>query len=99
MRKTLSSKATFFIIAALFLWIKSYLVYRFEFDLGVNNSLQELLLFFNPISSILFFLGIALFIKGKKMGVWVIVIQTLMTFFLYANVMFYRFNNDFITIP
>lgn len=99
MRKTLSSKATFFIIAALFLWIKSYLVYRFEFDLGVNNSLQELLLFFNPISSILFFLGITLFIKGKKMGVWVIVIQTLMTFFLYANVMFYRFNNDFITIP
>ncbi len=99
MRKTLSSKATFFIIAALFLWIKSYLVYIFEFDLGVNNSLQELLLLFNPISSILFFLGIALFIKGQKMGVWVITIQALMTIFLYANVMFYRFNNDFITIP
>ncbi|HLR15552.1 MAG TPA: LTA synthase family protein, partial [Bacillota bacterium] len=99
MRKILSSKATFFIIAALLLWVKSYLVYISEFDLGIQNIQQEKLLFFNPISSILVFLGIALFIKGRKMGIWVITIQSLMTLFLYSNVMFYRFNSDFITIP
>lgn len=99
MRRILSSKATFFIIAVLLLWTKSYLVYIFEFDLGIQNSQQEKLLLFNPISSILVFLGVALFVKGRKMGVWVITIQSLMSFFLYANVMFYRFNSDFITIP
>lgn len=99
MRKILSSKTAFFIIAAMFLWMKSYLIYIFEFDLGIQNSQQEILLFFNPISSILVFLGIALFAKGRKMGIWLILIQTGMTLFLYSNVMFYRFNNDFITLP
>lgn len=99
MRKFFTSKVTFFATAALLLWMKTYLIYIFEFDLGIQNTQQEWLLFFNPVSSILVFLGLALFAKGKRMGRAVIVIQVIMTFFLYANVMFYRFNNDFITLP
>lgn len=61
--------------------------------------MQQFLLILNPLSSMLIFLGLALFAKGKRAGIWIIVIDSLMTFFLYANVVFYRFNSDFITLP
>src|SRR5699024_5246227 len=51
------------------------------------------------LSSALIFLGIALFAKGKRAGIWIIIIDFLMGLLLYANVVFYRANNDFITIP
>ncbi|HLR75378.1 MAG TPA: LTA synthase family protein [Virgibacillus sp.] len=99
MRKAISSKMGFFSIAVLLIWLKSYLIYLVEFNLGIQNSIQHFLLFFNPLSSALIFLGIALFAKGRRFGLWVIIIQSLMSFLLYANVVFYRFNSDFITLP
>lgn len=99
MKKILQSKMGFFSIAVVLIWLKSYLIYLHEFNLDIQNTLQEFLLFFNPVSSALIFLGIALFARGKKAGIWIIVIHFLMSFLLYANVVFYRFNTDFITLP
>src|SRR5699024_2183107 len=45
------------------------------------------------------FLGIGLFAKGKRAGVFIFVIDVRLSFILYANVVYYRFNNDFITLP
>lgn len=95
----LSSKMGFFSVAVVLLWLKSYLIYLFEFNLGVDNGMQQFLLFFNPLSSALIFLGLALFAKGKRAGRWIIAIEILMGLLLYANVVFYRFNSDFITLP
>lgn len=99
MKKYLSSKMGFFAVAAILLWIKSYFVYLLEFSLDIQNSLQHFLLFLNPVSSVLFFLGITLFLKGRKVGFWIIIIDTFMSILLYANAVFYRFNSDFITLP
>ncbi|HLR67413.1 LTA synthase family protein [Virgibacillus alimentarius] len=99
MKKILSSKMGFFSVAVVLLWLKSYLIYLTAFNLDIENEVQQFLLFFNPLSSALIFLGIALFAKGKRAGIWIIIIDTLMSFLLYANVVFYRANNDFITIP
>ncbi|PAV30987.1 glycerol phosphate lipoteichoic acid synthase [Virgibacillus profundi] len=97
MKKLISSKMGFFAIALILFWIKTYVIYATEFNLGVSGPMQEFLLFFNPLSSGLIFLGIALFAKGRKAGIWIIVIDVILTFILYANVVFYRFNSDFIT--
>src|SRR5690625_3725641 len=97
MKKAISSKMGFFSMAVLLIWLKSYFVYLFEFNLGMQNNIQHFLLFFNPLSSALIFLGIALF--SRRFGMWIIIIQSFMSFLLYANVVFYRFNNDFITLP
>jgi len=70
-----------------------------EFNLGIDNDMQKFLLFINPLSSALFFLGIALFFKGRKSQWILIVIEFLLSFLLYANVVYYRFFNDFITLP
>src|SRR5688500_12701630 len=89
----------FFILAVVLLWIKTYTAYNVEFSLGIDNKIQEFLLFINPLSSALLFLGFALFAKGKKIFVWMIVIYSLLSFLLYANIVYYRFFNDFITLP
>ncbi|WP_040209667.1 LTA synthase family protein [Neobacillus jeddahensis] len=89
----------FFLLAVFFLWMKTYIVQLTQFDLGIENSLQKLLLFINPLGSSLLFLGFAFFFKGRKKYTLLIVIDFLLSFLLYANVLFYRFFNDFITLP
>ncbi|MFK2827230.1 LTA synthase family protein [Bacillus sp. B190/17] len=89
----------FFSLAVVLLWIKTYAAYQAEFDLGIDNLMQQFLLFINPISSAVFFLGFALFAKARKSFVWIIVIDFLLSFLLYANIVYYRFFTDFITLP
>ena len=55
-----------FFLAAFLLWIKTYLVQQTEFNLGIENGMQQFLLFFNPLGSVLFFLGFALLGTGKR---------------------------------
>ncbi|MED2935156.1 LTA synthase family protein [Bacillus wiedmannii] len=98
-RRVLSNHVGFFFFAVVLFWLKTYAAYVIEFNLGVSNTLQKFLLFFNPLSSAILFLGLALFSKGKRSYIWLIIINFLMTFILYANVVYYRFFNDFITFP
>lgn len=89
----------FFTIAAILIWLKTYIIYLVEFNLGIQNILQHFLLFINPLSSTLIFLGIALFARGRRVGGYIWLIHLFMSILLYSNVVFYRFNNDFITLP
>lgn len=99
-QRLFSSKyIVFFFIAVIFLWMKTYIIQLTQFDLGVENALQEFLLFLNPLGSSILFLGLASFFKGRKKYIWLIVIDFLLTFLLYANVLYYRFFNDFLTLP
>jgi lipoteichoic acid synthase len=99
LRSLLNNHINFFVLAVVFLWVKTYAAYRVEFSLGIDNAMQEFLLFLNPASSVILFLGLALFFKGKKSFVWMIVIDFLLSFLLYANIVYYRFFSDFITLP
>ena len=98
-RKFMSKHSSFFLIAIILFWIKTYIAYKAEFSLGVNGVLQEFLLFINPLSSALFFIGLALFIKRKVQPIIITVITFIMSFLLYANIVYYRFFTDFITVP
>jgi lipoteichoic acid synthase len=79
--------------------MKTYIVQLTQFDLGIENSIQKFLLFINPLGSALLFLGFAFFFKGRKKYIGLIIIDFLLSFLLYANILFYRFFNDFITLP
>ncbi|GLB60976.1 LTA synthase family protein [Cytobacillus sp. NCCP-133] len=91
--------AFFFLIAVVFIWMKTYLVQLTQFNLGIENSIQQFLLFLNPLGSSLLFLGLALFFKGRQKFIALIFFDFLLSFLLYANVLYYRFFNDFITLP
>ncbi|MEH7303236.1 LTA synthase family protein, partial [Neobacillus drentensis] len=84
--------------AVVLFWIKTYAAYQIEFNLGIDNSLQKFLLLINPLSSALFFFGIALLFK-KRTKLVMIITNFLLSFLLYANIAYYRFFNDFITVP
>lgn len=89
----------FFLIAVVLFWIKTYIGYRIEFNLGIESKMQEFLLFINPVSSAMFIFGLALLARGKKAYKWIIGLNFVMSFLLYANIMYYRFFSDFITLP
>lgn len=98
LKKVNKSHITFYVIAVVLFWLKTYAAYQIEFNLGIDNSLQEFLLFINPLSSALFFFGIALLFK-KRTKLVLIITNFILSFLLYANIAYYRFFNDFITVP
>ncbi|MDN3018763.1 LTA synthase family protein [Paenibacillus sp. BSR1-1] len=97
-KKFSNSHITFFAIAVVLFWIKTYAAYQIEFNLGIDNSLQKFLLLINPLSSALFFFGFALLFK-KRTKLVMIITNFILSFLLYANIAYYRFFNDFITVP
>ncbi|MFC0189359.1 LTA synthase family protein [Fictibacillus aquaticus] len=89
----------FFIFAVALFWAKTYAAYLTSFNLGIENGMQKFLLFFNPAGSAVLFLGLALYLKGRRAYIGLFIINFLLSFILYANIVYYRFFNDFITLP
>ncbi|MGX5553002.1 LTA synthase family protein [Bacillus cereus] len=90
---------SFVIIMGLAVWLKTYLITRFSFDLKIESSTQELILFISPLAASLAFVGLALFATGEKRNYIALCINFLLTIVLVGNVMFYDFYNDFVTLP
>jgi phosphoglycerol transferase MdoB-like AlkP superfamily enzyme len=86
-------------LAIVLLWIKTYIVYKTSFDIKTENWKQEFILFINPLSFLMFAFGMGLLIKEKNRNRYVLTASFLVSAVLYANVVFYRFFNDFLTIP
>lgn len=99
LKKNLSGPVGFLTVAVVLFWIKTYTGYLVEFDLGISNSMQKFLLFINPISSGIIFMGLALFFKGRKSYIGIIVINLILSIIQFSNIVYYRFFNDFITWP
>ncbi|TDL35479.1 LTA synthase family protein [Jeotgalibacillus sp. S-D1] len=93
-------KVSLVILAIAFLWIKTYVSYYASFSISIDNMMQAIILFINPLSFLLLIFGVALFIKKEKTrNLYVIITSTVLTLILFANMVFYRFFNDFITLP
>lgn len=90
---------SFVLIIALAVWLKTYLITRFSFDLKIESSTQELILFISPLAASLAFVGFALFATGEKRNYIALCINFLLTIVLVGNVMFYDFYSDFVTLP
>ncbi|MEH6989880.1 LTA synthase family protein [Cytobacillus firmus] len=89
----------FFFLAVFLLWMKTYITQMTQFNLGIESALQQFLLFINPLGSSLLFLGIAFFFKGRRKYIALMVMYFFLSFLLFANAVYYRFFNDFITLP
>jgi len=93
-------KHSILIIAILATWIKTAIVYRTSFEFDLENGMQKFILFINPLSFLLFAYGLSLFFKTEKArNRWIIGTSILLSIVLFGNVAFYRFFNDFITLP
>ena len=87
----------FFILTVLTVAFKTYFSYYVDFSLGVKGLVQNLILLMNPYSLIALILSVFLFFKGKKAFWFMFIGGFLLTFLLYANVVYFRFFSDFLT--
>ncbi|MFC4022795.1 LTA synthase family protein [Oceanobacillus longus] len=89
-----------YIIAALLFGIKTYIVYRFLFNIELENMMQEFILFINPfVSAFLIFAISVWFNKTSRQMKFIRYTALFVTFIVFANLVFYRQFTDFITIP
>ncbi|NCU17761.1 LTA synthase family protein [Pallidibacillus pasinlerensis] len=98
-RKITENFLAFYLLLVLLLWMKTYFTQFTQFVLGVEGIFQHFLLFINPLGSALLFLGFAFLLKGRSKYIFILTVYTLLTTLLYANVVYYRYFDDFITLP
>ncbi|KGP72960.1 LTA synthase family protein [Pontibacillus yanchengensis] len=93
------SKTPFYAIAAFLFAVKTYMVYRFIFDLSIENPLQEIILIINPIATAFLFFTAVVWFKPEKQIKYTRRIALIGSLILYFNVIYFRSFSDFLTIP
>ncbi|MFD2673453.1 LTA synthase family protein [Marinicrinis sediminis] len=93
------SRLWLFYAAIGMIWFKTYMVQRFQLDLPVESMFQEFILLITPISSSLLLLGFALLFMRKRSNLAVILVSVFTSVILIADLIYYRFYTDFITLP
>lgn len=88
---------TFFLLMVLTIALKTYFAYYVDLSLSVKGLTQNLILLLNPYSLVALILSVFLFFKGRKAYWFMFIGGFLITFLLYANVVYFRFFSDFIT--
>ncbi len=88
-----------FLIASLLFGLKTYIVYRFIFDLSIENTMQEFILFLNPFASALIVFSLAVFMKPKRQKTFIKYAALIGSLIIYVNLAYYRNFTDFITLP
>lgn len=92
------TKLGFFVFVITLFWLKTYFIYLTKFNLGVVGSMQQFLLLFNPLPTAIFLIGIGLFFKGRKSYWIMVVIDFLLSLWLFSNILYYREFSDFLSI-
>lgn len=93
-------KIPLYVLASLLFGLKTYIVYRFMFNIELENLIQKLILFINPfISAFLIFAVSVWFKKSSSQMSYLRYTVLIGTLILFANLVFYRNFTDFITVP
>ncbi|MFC0299727.1 LTA synthase family protein [Virgibacillus soli] len=89
-----------YFIATILFGTKTYIVYRFLFNIDLENKMQEFILFINPFISAFLIFALSIWIKKQSRQMKFIRYTALIgSLVLFANLVFYRSFTDFITIP
>nr|WP_326718037.1 LTA synthase family protein [Vagococcus sp. B2T-5] len=89
----------FFTLMVILFWIKSLFAYSIDFNLNIESTFQQFILFISPVATTIFLFSAALYIKSpKKSYITLVVISALTTLLLFSNIVYYREFTDFITV-
>src|SRR5699024_9161639 len=89
-----------YIAASLLFGLKTYIVYRFFFNMELENAVQEFILLVNPfVSSFLIFSISVWFTKSERQMKFIRYAILAGSLIIYFNLVFYRSFTDFLTIP
>lgn len=96
-RSGLNSKLGFFILTVILFAIKDGWAYENKFALGAVGNVQQFLLWFNAFPGAIILIGIALYFRGRLSYWLMILIDAILSTWLFANILYYREFSDFIT--
>lgn len=88
-----------YLIAVLLFGAKTYIIYRFIFNISLDNVMQEFILFINAFIVAFFLLAISTLFKQRRQMKYIKYVTLFGSLILYFNIVFYRNFSDFITIP
>ena len=89
-----------FLLSGLLFGCKTYIAYRFVFNIQIDTILQELIILINPfISSIIFFSISIWFQNTTHQRKFIFYSAIIGSVIIYFNLIFYRSFTDFLTIP
>src|SRR5690625_170773 len=89
-----------YILASLLFGLKTYIVYRFMFNIELENAMQEFILLVNPfVSAFLIFAVAVWFNKPSRQMKYIRYTALILSIVVFSNLVFYRQFTDFITIP
>ena len=91
------TKLGFFTVVVVFFWVETYLTYITKFNLGVVGPMQKFLLLINPLPTAMLLIGIGLFFKGRKSYWIMVIIDFLLSLWLFSNILYYREFSDFLS--
>lgn len=91
------TKLGFFTVVVVFFWVKTYLTYITKFNLGVVGPMQKFLLLINSLPTAMLLIGIGLFFKGRKSYWIMVIIDFLLSLWLFSNILYYREFSDFLS--
>lgn len=95
----INTRIGFFLLTVCLFWIKTLYGYNADFNLGVQGVYQTIILIINPLATTIFFLGTFLYIKkGRRAYGFLLVVYFILSFLLYANVLYYREYSDFLSV-
>lgn len=97
MKEARNSRWVFFALTLVLFWLKTLYAYWDKFSLGISTSNQVILAIFNPIPTAMLLLGLALYMRGRKSYVVMLIIDFLMSLWLFSNILYYREFSDFLT--
>lgn len=89
-----------FLLAGLLFGLKTYIVYRFLFEINIDRILQEIIILVNPFITSIIFFGLSIwFQQAKHQRRFILYSAFIGSLILYFNLIFYRSFTDFLTIP
>jgi Phosphoglycerol transferase and related proteins, alkaline phosphatase superfamily len=98
-KSILNTRLGFMGFLVLCLWLKTTITYYLDFNLTINNLWQYFFMTVNPLATLVFLLGLSLYINKPKISYLVMgLIYLADSIFIYANLLYYREMADFISV-
>src|SRR5690625_1037079 len=92
-------KTPLYIVASILFGFKTYIVYRFIFNIELSNFMQELILFMNAFVSAFLFFALSVWLsKSSRQLKFIRYFMLIGSLIIYFNLIFYRSFTDFLTI-
>ncbi|MEG9296839.1 LTA synthase family protein [Mangrovibacillus sp. Mu-81] len=83
----------------LLLWLKTIIVMAAGFNITIQSFLDVLLLLINSLGSLMIALGFSFYFRKRIHSFSLIMAIVIITGVLYADLLYFRFYSDFVTLP